>query len=174
MKVFIAGPRVVKVLDKNIIEKLESICKNKDYILIGESVGIDASVQKFLVEKGYKNVVVYASNGIARNNHGNWKVENIDVGTNVKSFSFCTKKDLEMAKDSDVGLMIWNGESRGTFNNIINLLTLKKEVILYFLPTQKFYNFSEMESFEKFLHKNVEMNSKLLKLLPSEVAKHFK
>lgn len=78
-----------------------------------------------------KNVTVFASKGIARNNHGNWQIENVVVDDNVKGFNFYATKDLSMAKSTDIDSMIWNGKSKGTFNNFINLLDLEKEVILY-------------------------------------------
>lgn len=48
-----------------------------------------------------------------------------------------------MAKNADIGFMIWNGKSKGTFNNMINLLNLGKEVILYYVPTKKNINLSK-------------------------------
>ena len=48
-------------------------------MLVRESDGIASSVQKFLNQKYYKNVKVYANKGIARNNYGNWKIENVKV-----------------------------------------------------------------------------------------------
>lgn len=61
MKVFIAGPRAIHELDENVCKKLENIC-NKNYdIFIGDAYGIDSCVQKFLNQKLYKNVTVFAS-----------------------------------------------------------------------------------------------------------------
>ena len=36
-------------------------------------------------------------------------------------------KDLAMVEDADCGFMIWNGESKGTLNNILNLLYMDKK-----------------------------------------------
>ena len=79
MKVFIAGPRVINELDENIVTKLKSICKKNYDVLVGDAKGVDSSVQRFLVEKNYKYVTVYASKGIARNNYDNWKIENVKI-----------------------------------------------------------------------------------------------
>lgn len=78
-----------------------------------------------------------------------------------------------MAKNADIGFMIWNGKSKGTFNNMINLLKLKKEVILYYLPNQKFYQFKNMNDFDSFLSTNVKLDSKLKKILPKRDIQHF-
>ena len=44
-----------------------------------------------------------------------------------------------MAEDADYGFMIWNGKSRGTLSNMVNLVGFNKEVLLYFTPHKKFY-----------------------------------
>lgn len=165
LKIFIAGPRAIKELDKNIFVKLENICVKNYDVLVGDADGIDSSIQKFLQLKSYKNVTVFASKGIARNNYGNWKIEKVEVANNVTGFEFYAQKDLEMAEKANIGFMIWNGKSKGTFNNIINLLNLEKKVILYYIPNQKFYQFKTMKDLNNFLNTNVKLDSKLEKLL---------
>lgn len=173
LKVFIAGPRAINELDENICIKLNSICEKNYDVLVGDADGIDSSIQKFLNKKDYKNVTVFASKGIARNNYGNWKIENVVVDDNVTGFDFYATKDLSMAKNANIGFMIWNGKSKGTFNNMINLLNLEKEVILYYVPTKKFYRLKKMRHLEDFLNTNVKLDSKLKKLLPKKEGKQF-
>jgi len=173
VKVFIAGPRTVKELDENIIDKLNSICEKGFDILIGDANGIDSSVQKILWQKDYQNVTVYASNGIARNNFGDWRIENIKADDNVTGFEFYAQKDLEMVKNANIGFMIWNGESKGTFNNIINLLKSEKDVILYYLPNKKFYQFKDIKELNSFLNTNVKLNNKLKKMFPNQKINQF-
>ena len=80
---------------------------------------------------------------------------------------------METGKYANIGFMIWNGKSKGTFNNMINLLNLEKEVILYYVLTKKFYQFKEMRHLEDFLNTNVKLDSKLKKLLPKKEGKQF-
>ncbi len=173
LKIFIAGPRAIKQLDKNIITKLESIYIKNYEVLVGDADGIDAGVQNFFCGKAYSNVTVYASKGLARNNLGNWTIKKVNVEENVSGFEFYAKKDLKMAEDADIGFMIWNGESRGTFNNIINLLKQNKQVILYFTQTQKIYKFEKINQFEEFINSNVKLSTKLKKLLPQKNIKQY-
>lgn len=70
MKIFIAGPRAISELDENINMKLNSIFEKGYEVLVGDADGIDSSIQKFLNNRAYKNVTVFASKGIARNNYG--------------------------------------------------------------------------------------------------------
>lgn len=70
-----------------------------------------------------------------------------------------------MAKQADIGFMIWNGKSRGTFNNIVNCIKLNKEVIIYYLTKRKFYHIKTMDDLYKFLDVNVKLNYKLKKTI---------
>ena len=173
MKVFIAGPRAVRELDENVVKKLDNICK-KDYeILVGDASGIDSTVQEYLKSTDYKNVVVYASNGRARNNLNHWNVVDVKVDENIKGFDFYVQKDIQMAKDADAGFMVWNGESKGTFNNILNLLGQQKRVFLYFVNTMTFYLFKTKEEFERFISLNIKLSKSLKKMLETSHKKDF-
>src|ERR1051325_3519994 len=48
-------------------------------------------------------------------------------------------KDLAMAKDASCGFMIWDGKSKGTLTNVINLLGAQKKVLLYHSPKKHFF-----------------------------------
>jgi len=172
MKVFIAGARAVNELAPDVIKRLEKIYNNGYTVIVGDADGVDSCVQKYFCSKDHQNVTVFASNGKARNNIGNWHVENVVVEGNIKGFDFYVAKDLEMAKQADYGFMIWNGESRGTFNNIINLINLGKEVLVYHIPTEKFYTIKTMEDLERFVGQNGGLSSKLLKLMPKKVTEY--
>ena len=169
MRVFIAGPRLINDLDENITEKLNSICDKGYNILVGDASGIDSLTQKFLAKRQYKSVQVYSSNGRVRNNYGNWKIKNVKVDSQIQGFEFYAQKDIKMVEDCDIGFMIWNGESKGTFNNILNLLNSRKSVVLYFVNYGKFYLFNELNEFIIFLDKNVKLNSKLKKIMNANI-----
>jgi hypothetical protein len=46
-------------------------------------------------------------------------------------------KDLAMTKDATCGFMLWDGESKGTLTNVVNLLNTKKKTLLYLGPQSK-------------------------------------
>lgn len=131
MKIFIAGARNIKSLDDNVKARLMSIYNNKHSVYVGDCYGVDTAVQNFFIKLNYDNVTVFASNGKARNNVGNWNVENVRVDSSVKGFDFYKQKDMAMAISADYGFMIWDGSSRGTLNNIINLVSQNKKVLVY-------------------------------------------
>lgn len=119
MKVFISGSISIKKLPKYAIEKIENIIKMEFLVLVGDAKGADSLVQKYLHKKGYKNVLVYFAGNKLRNNFGNWKTNQISSNNNKKGREFYTLKDIEMANDADYGLMMWDGKSEGTLNNVL-------------------------------------------------------
>ena len=146
MKVFIAGPRAISSLDAPVQEKLNSIYQKKFTVLIGDSSGVDSAVQNFFSDLGYGKVIVFASNGRVRNNIGSWEIRNISVPDHTKGFNYYAEKDKAMADDADCGFMIWNGESKGTLNNIINLLNAGKQTVVYLISAKSFYRIDDIDS----------------------------
>lgn len=122
MKIFLAGAKNLKHLDLPVQTKIMSICRANHDILVGDCYGVDSAVQKLCADVGYPHVTVYASNGKARNNIGNWKVKNIPVEKQMQGFAFYRQKDIAMGMDADCGFMIWDGKSKGTLRNIIQLI----------------------------------------------------
>lgn len=138
MKVFIAGPRAITTLDKSVEERLFNIYEQKFTVLVGDASGVDKSIQQYFHKLSYTNVLVYASQGKARNNIGGWKVENVEVPKKLKGFDYYAAKDKVMAKEADYGFMLWNGKSKGTLNNIINLISDNKKSLVFFTPKNQF------------------------------------
>lgn len=114
----------------------------------------------------YNNVKVHANNGKARNNIGKWKVKNVHVDNKLKGFEYYSKKDEVMAEEADYGFMIWNGKSRGTLNNMINLRLAGKDILLYLTPLKNFYYINTNEKLEKIVlsceNKTIDIYNKLL------------
>ena len=98
---------------------------------------------------GYQRVTVFASNGVARNNVGGWTIHSVPVESNMKGFDFYKQKDIAMANDADYGFMIWDGRSKGTLNNMINLLNQGKKVLLYLTAFNQMCWIEDLESLQK-------------------------
>lgn len=160
MKIFIAGAREIDSLSGEVLKELRKIIENNDRVFIGDAKGVDKTVQTFLKNKGYENVIIYSMETI-RNNVGNW--ENVKISTTLKKKTreYFTEKDKKMAELADEGFMIWNKKSKGTLNNIINLLVMNKKVHLYIQEKDRnsFYNLENINELEKII---LEANSKEL------------
>lgn len=54
--------------------------KNNFTIMVGDANGVDKQIQKFCHSMNHNKVKVFASNGKARNNIGQWEVKRVNVG----------------------------------------------------------------------------------------------
>lgn len=151
MKIFIAGARNIKALDDNVKGHISSICEKGHDILVGDCYGVDASIQMLCVKKNYKNVTIYASNGLARNNIGHWTVKSIPVNPSVRGFDFYRQKDLAMSHDADFGYMVWDGVSKGTLCNIISLISQNKLTEVHLAPVSKTLRIQTHDDLEKLI-----------------------
>jgi hypothetical protein len=52
-----------------------------------------------------------------------------------------------MAREADYGLMVWDGRSRGTRNNVHNLLKRGKPVVVFLSTNKFFYTLRNAEDF---------------------------
>ena len=174
MKVFIAGARAVSVLDDVVKERLNNIFIKNYTAIIGDASGVDCTVQRFFSNLGYRNVIIYASEGKARNNIGNWDVHCVDVPIRSRGFDYYAVKDMAMANDADYGFMIWNGESKGTLNNIINLLNLDKKSIVYLTTNKEFYSIDGIDELQELVDSCGQTAKNLLnKLVKSSIMSKF-
>ena len=171
MKIFIAGPRAVSRLSKAVEDRLHGIYTKGYTVLVGDASGVDKAVQKYFAGLDYAHVIVYASGGKARNNIRNWPVEAVHVADGVKGFAFYAAKDKAMADDADYGFMIWNGESKGTLNNVVNLLNGGKKALVYYLPNDNFVNVGSFEQLEELLKECPEETTALYNTLnPQQIS----
>lgn len=83
----------------------------------------------------------------------------------VRGFEFYKQKDIAMANTADYGFMIWDGESKGTLNNMINLISRNKPVMVYLINQKKVLTVENTEDLnELFRNCNKETKSLYLKL----------
>lgn len=124
---------------------------NKHTILVGDANGVDRAVQSFLAEEGYKNVRVFCMEGVCRNNIGNWPLVSVSASGTKKDFTYFARKDAEMSRSADFGFMIWDGKSKGTLNNVLNLLEQQKSVLVYLSPRKEFFSIKNKADIEEIL-----------------------
>jgi hypothetical protein len=139
MKVFIGGSRAVSKLNSALRDKLDEIIVSHGHtVLIGDANGADKAVQQYFAERQYPHVTVFCM-GSPRNNVGGWPVRVIEPPAQRSGFAYYAAKDAVMAKEAKCGMMLWDGKSKGTLNNVLNLLGAGKKALVYFSPTKEFY-----------------------------------
>jgi hypothetical protein len=70
-----------------------------------------------------------------------------------RDFSYYSVKDLAMAQDAGCGVMLWDGVSKGTLNNIENLLSGGKKTLVYFAPGKVFVKLSSRSDLARLLER---------------------
>ena len=147
--VFLGGSRRIARLNESIRSKLDKLVDRGLWMYVGDANGADRALQQHLLDRGYKQVVVYAVTGMLRNNVGNWKVRFVDAPKGARGFDLYSVKDTQMAKDASYGLMLWDGKSRGTLENVRNLLELGKPVGVHLDPVHRFVSLRSTEDLQK-------------------------
>lgn len=146
--VFIAGSITIKKLDPMVQVRLVNIIELGHRVIVGDADGADTAIQQFLHESGAINVTVYCVGGQPRNNLGSWSVNNVTTYHKPGSRAYFTAKDIEMAKDADVGLMIWDAKSTGTLSNVIELLTRKRNSTVFINKEKVFHKVVKVADLE--------------------------
>lgn len=151
--IFLSGSRAISRLNDKIRNRIHNIMDNGFSIIIGDANGADKALQEFLAECNYKDVIIFCAGNTCRNNLGNWNTYKVSVDSKLKGRAFYTQKDKEMAKKADYGLVLWDGKSAGSINNIFELLKKDKCSVVYFSPNKEFYNIKQLEDAQSLLKK---------------------
>lgn len=151
--VFIGGSRRLSRLNEVITSRFDNIVRDGFAVLVGDANGADKAVQQYFASKGYRNVTVYCIEGQCRNNLGDWATVPVRVNRTRRDFEYYAAKDRAMAKEASCGFMIWDGQSRGTLNNIANLLRDRKKVAVYFSPERSSHTLRTLDDLRSFLGK---------------------
>lgn len=152
-KVFIAGSRHLSRLNADVKHRIDAIIEKGFTVLVGDANGADKAVQRYLAEKHYRDVIVHCMAGNCRNNVGNWPAREVPAPPGSRGFTYYATKDKAMVDDADYGLMLWDGESKGTLNSVINMVRQNKPVVVYFARTKAFQNIRSGQDVEDLLRK---------------------
>jgi hypothetical protein len=150
-RVFIGGSRRISRLSRDVEARLDRIVSQGLPVLVGDANGADTAVQRYLDGKRYRNVEVFCSGSKCRNNVGDWPVRAIEVGNRKKDRAYFTVKDRAMTEEATVGLMLWDGKSLGTVNNVARLLHQGKPTVVYNAPERRFLEIRTREDWRELL-----------------------
>ncbi len=142
--VFLSGSRKINRLNNVVRARLQTIVDRGLRVLVGDAYGADTALQSYLNEKGYRNVTIYCSGPTCRNNVGSWITQNIDVDPKLRGRAFYTEKDRGMAAQAQYGLVVWDGRSPGSLNNVFEMLRHGKMVAVYVAPRRGFLDVKEL------------------------------
>jgi hypothetical protein len=136
--VFIAGSRQLLRLNADVKRRIDTMIEKGFTILVGDANGADKAVQRYLAEQDYRNVIVHCMVNNCRNNVASWPTREVVAPKGTRGFTYYATKDQAMVDAAEYGLMLWDGDSKGTLNNVINLVRQGKPVVVYLAPRQAF------------------------------------
>lgn len=146
--VFIAGSITIKHLPQKVQARMMNIVASNYAVLVGDADGVDTSIQRFLRENGANNATVYCTGDKPRNNIGGWPVHSVISYHPKGSRAYFTAKDIAMADAADVGLMVWDAKSTGTLSNVVELLSRKKNSLVFHDKDKEFHKVSNVDELE--------------------------
>ena len=152
-KVFIAGSRQLSRLNADVKRRIDTMIEKGFTILVGDANGADKAVQRYLAAKGYRNVVVHCMARNCRNNVSKWPTREVEAPKGARGFTYYATKDQAMVEDAAYGLMLWDGESKGTLNSVINMIRRNKPVVVYLAPQKVFQNLRSVDDVSELLSK---------------------
>lgn len=138
--VLIAGSIKIKRLHPLFVERIENVVREGMSIIVGDANGADASMQAELVRQSASDVTVYCTGDKPRNNLGDWRVHHVQSSAQPGTRAYFTAKDIEMAKQADFGLMLWDAASTGTLSNVFELLSQDKKSVVFVNREKTFVN----------------------------------
>jgi hypothetical protein len=149
--VFIAGSRQITRLPAEVKLRVDTMIDKGFQILVGDADGADKAVQTYLAEKAYPHVLVHCMERHCRNNVGHWPTHEVAAPKGARGFEFYSLKDRAMAEAAEYGLMLWDGKSKGTINNVVNLSRDQKPVVVYIGPTRRFRTLKSLDDLKDLL-----------------------
>ncbi|NOT63651.1 MAG: hypothetical protein HOP19_25850 [Acidobacteria bacterium] len=150
-QVFIGGSRMITRLPQTVQERLDKLIQNQLPVLIGDANGADKGVQAYLAQQQYPHVTVYCMLHSCRNNVGQWEVKSVEAQKGDKGLTYFARKDEQMARDAAYGLMLWDGQSNGTLNNMLNLLAEDKKVVVFLSRDESWHTLRNADDLTKLL-----------------------
>ncbi len=149
--VFIAGSISISRLHEKVQERINKIVLSDLNVVVGDADGADTSIQQCLYDYRATKVTVYCVGDAPRNNVADWPVHRVHSKARAGSRAFFTAKDLEMARSSDYGLMIWDCKSTGTLGNVIELLREKKKSVVFVNKDKDFVTIADKAGLDHLL-----------------------
>lgn len=146
--VFIAGSISISRLHEKVADRINKIVRSDFHVVVGDADGADTSIQECLKQYQAKRVTVYCTGDSPRNNVAEWPVHKVVSKAKTGTRAYFTAKDLEMARDSDYGLMVWDCKSTGTLSNVIELLKGKKKSVVFVNKKKDFVTVSDKNGLE--------------------------
>jgi len=175
--VFISGSIAIKKIPNSVEHSIDKIINQNIQILVGDADGVDTMVQNYCKKRNYYNVIVYSISK-PRYKVSEFKSKSITVITeSKKERERQQEKDSAMTIDSDYSLVIWDGKSKGSYQNILRAIDKNKKIRVFLSTESKYLQSSKINSNEIdfiFRENNGYTAKEVVKYLQNENEDYFK
>jgi len=146
-KVFISGSISLKNIPDKVKQSLKNIQEKNIHVLVGDANGIDTLIQEYFSQNFYYNLTVCSIYKKPRNyKNEKFKTILVEVDADLKSErKRQEKKDAYMSIYSDYSFVIWDGKSKGSYNNIQRAIEHKKPLKVYYKKENRFLSVDELD-----------------------------
>ena len=145
MKIFISGSAKINTLNDTVERILSKTVNSGHEILIGDCNGVDSLIQSYYAQHNYPKVSVYHVGSQPRNFCTGFTAIQVPTENEASAYRYYQRKDIRMTELADVGFVIWDGISKGTYANIDRMLKAHKAVAVHLITTQKTYALYQIE-----------------------------
>lgn len=146
--VFISGSIAIKKIPNSVEHSIDRIINQNIQILVGDADGVDTMVQNYCKKRNYYNVTVYSISN-PRYKVSEFKSKSITVITTSKrERKRQQEKDSAMTIDSDYSLAIWDGKSKGSYQNILRAINKNKKIRVFLSTESKYLQSSKINNNE--------------------------
>jgi hypothetical protein len=147
--VFISGSIAIKSIPNSVQNSINMIIDQNIHINVGDADGIDTLIQNYCKGRNYSNLIVYSIYSSPRYKASGFNKKYIVVNTDSKKERERQKeKDEAMTIDSDYSLVIWDGKSKGSYQNILRAINNDKKVKVYLQYENRFLESKEIANEE--------------------------
>ncbi|MCT8986554.1 hypothetical protein [Shewanella phaeophyticola] len=174
--VFFSGSISIKRLPERIIQSINQINEIKEFeILVGDAAGFDSLLQDYCEKIGFTSVTVYSVNDTPRNFVNSFNFKQITTPDGIKSErKRQTYKDEQMTADSNISFVVWDEQSKGSYNNILRALKCDKKVRVFSTRTEQPINDITIDSITRIYHNSNGLTAtELLDILYTKGVKEF-
>ena len=143
--VFISGSIAIKSIPRSVEDSINKIIDQNIQINIGDANGVDTMVQNYCKKQNYSNVTVYSIYSSPRYKVSNFTKKHIKVITNSKQERIRQQeKDAAMTNESDFSLVVWDGKSKGSYQNILRAIDNDKKIKVFLHFEEKYLEASRV------------------------------
>ena len=134
--IFLGGSNTIEHLPPKVVGYLECFMNKNANFMVGDCHGTDLAIQIYLQAKRYRNVTVYCSGDSCRWNIGGWNEKHV-TADGFEGYEFYRQKDIAMIEECNGAILLWDGETRGTKNNIHALKQRGVPIFIYHSEVNK-------------------------------------